>query len=70
MRFGVHIEGLTFEGQWWKQPDWTPRYSAQLTCPKCKTFYTSEGKRTASRAQSDVKNSMRRHIKSKHPLRP
>lgn len=67
-RFGVHIEGFTFEGEWWEQPDFTPRYAAQLSCPVkgCETFYTAQGKRAANKAQSDVKSSMRRHIKKKH----
>ena len=64
--FKVHIEGFTIEGESWIQPDFTPRYAAQLKCPKCDTFYTSEGKRTAIAAQSNVKSSMRRHIKKKH----
>lgn len=71
-RFDINIEGFACDGEWWQQPDFIPRYAAQLSCPvkECKAFYTSEGKRTASRAQSDVRNSMRRHIKNKHPLKP
>jgi len=65
-KFGVHIQGYTFYGECWSQPDFITRYAAQLRCPKCDTFYTSEQKRTMSRAQSDVKNSMRKHIKKKH----
>ncbi len=65
-RFKVHIEGFTIEGECWEQPDFIPRYAAQLRCPKCDTFYTAQQKRTMFKAQSDVKNSMRKHIKKKH----
>jgi hypothetical protein len=68
MKFQVHIEGFTFDGECWRQPGFTTRYAAQLTCPvkDCGTFYTAEQKGTMSKAQSDVKGSMRRHLKKKH----
>ena len=68
MKFRVHLGGFTFDGECWAQPDFVTRYAAQLRCPVkgCETFYTSEQKRSMSRAQSDVKGSMRKHIKNKH----
>lgn len=67
-RFQVHIEGFTVDGEWWEQPDFVTRYAAQISCPVkgCHNFYTSQQKRTAISAQSKVRESLRKHIKSKH----
>ncbi len=46
------------------------RYAAQVSCPidGCRSFYNSSNRNTEESAATRVKNSLRKHLRKKHPL--